>query len=312
MKSVAKILGSAHGKRRMQKTSTICAAIKFTSLKRPTAFRNLRVVFWEKKLLNDLKHFRAQAIIFDKDGTLIDFDAMWGGWALYLAEQLHQVSGIHVRDALCDAFGYDQATKKVLALGMMAASPMGKLRQLTVEVMQAQGLSAEQAERVVEEGWCIPDPVISAKQFTDTWTLFSNLHQQNIKIGIATSDDRAPTQAMIEAFDIEEFIATMVCADDRIPSKPAPDMVATICERLNIEPSKAMVIGDTTSDLKMGRAAGAGLVVGVLSGVSAAKDLIPFADVIIKSVDDLHAYAESLAGNERLDPQNGLNPDFAF
>ena len=265
-----------------------------------------------ENLFNDSKHFRAQAIIFDKDGTLIDFDAMWGGWALYLAEQLHQASGIQVRDALCDTFGYDQAAKKVLAHGMMAASPMGKLRQLTVEVMQAQGLSAEQAERIVEVGWCIPDPVISAKQFTDTWALFSKLHQQNIKIGIATSDDRAPTQAMIEAFDIEDFITTMVCSDDGIPSKPAPEMVTTICQRMNIEPSKVMVIGDTTSDLKMGRAAGAGLVVGVLSGVSAAKDLIPFADVIIDSVDDLHAYVESLAGNESIDPQNGLNPDFAF
>ena len=265
-----------------------------------------------ENLLNDLKHFKAQAIIFDKDGTLIDFDAMWGGWALYLAEQLHQASGIHVRDALCDAFGYDQAAKKVLAHGMMAASPMGRLRQLTVEVMQAQGLSAEQAERVVDEGWCIPDPVISAKQFTDTRALFGSLHQRNIKIGIATSDDRAPTQAMIEAFDIEDFITTMVCSDDGIPSKPAPDMVTTICQRMNIEPAKVMVIGDTTSDLKMGRAAGAGLVVGVLSGVSAAKDLIPFADVIIDSVDDLRAYVESLTESERLDPQSGLNPDFAF
>jgi phosphoglycolate phosphatase-like HAD superfamily hydrolase len=42
--------------------------------------------------LNDLKHFKAQAIIFDKDGTLIDFDAMWGGWVVYLAEQIKTVS----------------------------------------------------------------------------------------------------------------------------------------------------------------------------------------------------------------------------
>jgi phosphoglycolate phosphatase len=263
-------------------------------------------------LLNDLKHFRAQAIIFDKDGTLIDFDAMWGGWALYLADQLKQVSGLDVRDALCDALGYDQINKKVLAQGMMAASPMAKLYQLTIEVMQSQGLSERDAQRVVEEGWCIPDPVSLAIPFTDLWDLFHKLHQQNIKVAIATSDDRAPTQAMIEAFDIEEFITTMVCADDGIPSKPAPDMVTMICQRMNIDPAKVMVVGDTTSDLKMARGAGAGLAVGVLSGVSAAKDLIPYADVIIESVDDLHAYVEALAGNESSQAQTGLNPDFAF
>jgi phosphoglycolate phosphatase-like HAD superfamily hydrolase len=43
--------------------------------------------------MKDLKHFKAKAIIFDKDGTLIDFDAMWGGWVIYLAEQYHLESG---------------------------------------------------------------------------------------------------------------------------------------------------------------------------------------------------------------------------
>jgi HAD superfamily hydrolase (TIGR01549 family) len=259
-----------------------------------------------------LKNFKAQAIIFDKDGTLIDFDAMWGGWVVYLAEQLHLISGLNVHEALCGAMGYDDKNKKVLAHGKLAATPMHMLYHLTVEVMQSLGLSAEEAERVVEKGWCIPDPVILAKQFTDTRTLFSQLHGKGIKIGIATTDDRAPTQAMIEAFDIEEYITTMVCADDGIKAKPAPDMVLAICNRMNIDPSKTMVIGDTIADLKMARAAGAGLVVGVLSGVSSARDLVEYADVLIESVDEMHAYAQGFSGNESSQAQNDLNPDFAY
>jgi phosphoglycolate phosphatase len=262
--------------------------------------------------MEKLRQFKAQAIIFDKDGTLIDFDAMWGGWVIYLAEQLHLVSRLDVHKALCDAMGYDDENKKVLAHGKLAATPMHLLYRLTVEVMQSLGLSAKEAERVVEESWCIPDPVILAKQFTDTRALFGQLHSKGIKIGIATTDDRAPTQAMIEAFDIEEFISTMICADDGIKAKPAPDMVLTICERMNIDPSRVMVIGDTTADLKMARAAGAGLVVGVLSGVSSARDLVEFADVLIDSVDEMHAYAQGLAGNEASQTQNDFNPDFAY
>ena len=262
--------------------------------------------------MDRLGSFKAQAIIFDKDGTLIDFDAMWGGWVVYLAEQLHAISGLHVREPLCLAMGYDDSNKKVLAHGKLAATPMAQLYRLTVEVMQSLGLSAERAEQVVEQGWCIPDPVVLAKQFTDTRDLFSKLHQQKVKIGIATTDDRAPTQAMVEAFDIEEYLSTMVCADDGIPAKPQPDMVLTICQRMNIHPSKVMVVGDTTADLKMGRTAGAGLVVGVLSGVSNVHDLMPYADVIIDSVDALHAYIEVLAENESPYTQTGLNQDFAF
>lgn len=262
--------------------------------------------------MNVLKNFKAEAIIFDKDGTLIDFDAMWGGWVIYLAEQLHQLSGLNVRDALCLAMGYDDANKKVLATGKLAATPMHLLYRLTVEVMQALGLSETDAEKVVADGWCIPDPVILAKPFTDTRALFSSIHELKIKIGIATTDDRAPTQAMIEAFDIEEYISTMVCSDDGVKAKPAPDMVLTICERMKIDPAKAMVIGDTIPDLKMARAAGAGLVVGVLKGVSNAKDLAPFADILIESVDDLHVYVQEWASRESERALKGLNPDIAF
>jgi phosphoglycolate phosphatase len=262
--------------------------------------------------MNGLKNFRAQAIIFDKDGTLIDFDAMWGGWVAYLADQLHLVSGLNVREALCIAMGYDDENKKVLAHGKLAATPMAQLYRLTVEVMQSLGLSLEEAGRVVEMGWYIPDPVILARQFTDTRALFSQLHGKGIRIGIATSDDRAPTQAMIEAFDIEEYISTMVCADDGIKAKPAPDMVLTICERMKVDPARVMVVGDTTADLKMARTAGAGMVVGVLSGVSSARDLVEYADVLIDSVDEMHAYAQGSANNETSQTQNGLNPDFAF
>ncbi len=264
--------------------------------------------------MDKLKKFKAQAIIFDKDGTLINFDAMWGGWVVYLAEQLHLVSGLEVREALFLAMGYDERTKKVLAHGKLAVTPMAKLYILTIEVMQSLGLSGEKAEKIVETCWRIPDPVELAKPFTDMRELFYKLHSEGIKIAIATADDRAPTQAMIEAFDIEEYIFTMVCADDKIPTKPAPDMVHAICQRMNIEPSKVMVVGDTIADLKMARAAEAGLAVGVLSGVSNARDLAPFADVLLESVEELLTYSpmHEASKEETGNTLSGLNPEIAI
>jgi phosphoglycolate phosphatase-like HAD superfamily hydrolase len=261
--------------------------------------------------MDALKHFKAQAIIFDKDGTLIDFDAMWGGWVVFLAEQLRQVSGLEVRAALCLAMGYDDENKKVLADGKLAATPMSQLYDLTVEVMQSLGLSTEDAQKAVKTGWCIPDPVLLAKPFTDLRAFFSQLHSKGIQIAIATTDDRAPTQAMIEAFDIEEYISTMVCADDGIKAKPAPDMVLTLCERMKVDPSKVMVIGDTTADLKMARSAKAGLVVGVLSGVSNARELVAYADLLIESIDELHSFSmlNEFTNAEKGYGSTSLNPD---
>jgi phosphoglycolate phosphatase-like HAD superfamily hydrolase len=81
---------------------------------------------------------------------------------------------------------------------------------------------------------------------------------------------------------------------------------------LKLDPKNVMVIGDTASDLKMAHAAGAGLAVGVLSGVSSAKDLIPYADVLIESVDELHDYILVLEEAKSARTQQGLDPDFAF
>ena len=262
--------------------------------------------------MKDHRHFKPQAIIFDKDGTLIDFDAMWDGWTIHLADQLHQASRLDVREAMCLAMGYDINSKKVLAGSMLASNPMTRLYDLTIETMQSLGLSELTAAKLVEQVWCIPDPVLLARPITDMRTLFSQLTEQGIKVAIATADDRAPTQAMVDAFDVGEYISSMVCADDGISSKPAPDMVLSLCKQMDLEPSKVMVIGDTISDLKMAHAAGAGLAVGVLSGVSSTKDLVELADVLIESVDELNEYTFAFSDNESQQTKSGLNPDFAF
>jgi phosphoglycolate phosphatase len=82
-------------------------------------------------------------------------------------------------------------------------------------------------------------------------------------------------------------VDALVCADDGIPVKPAPDMVLRLCAELGIEPSRTAVVGDSAADLRMGRAAGVGLVVGVLTGVGARSDLEPQADAVIGSVEGL-------------------------
>ena len=270
--------------------------------------------------MNLLKNFEAQAVIFDKDGTLIDFDAMWGGWTLQLADRLQEVTGLNAREPLCAVYGYDAERGKILPDGKITCTSMWRLRELFVEVAQSLGLSYDDANVAVEKSWFVPDPVTLAKPFTDTRVLFENIHKRGIKIAIATTDDRGPTVAMLEAFGVTELVTTMVCADDGIKAKPAPDMVLTICARLNIEPSKAIVIGDTTADLQMARSAGAGLVIGVLSGVGSLEKLTPLADILMDTVDTLQESfivreAQENVETTSLDVQEGLaglDPDPAF
>lgn len=264
-----------------------------------------------------LKNFEAQAIIFDKDGTLIDFDFMWGTWTLQLAERLQTVTDRDAREALCASYGYDMARGKILRDGKLTCTPMWQLREMMVEVSQSLGLSQRQARCAVEEAWFVPDPVTLAKPFTNVSKLFTNIHRRGIKVAIATTDDRTPTEAMLKAFGITHLVDTMVCADDGIRAKPAPDMITTICARFNIDPCKAVVVGDTVADLQMARSARVGYVIGVLSGVGLLEHLTPLADILLDTVDTMqesfmireHFETPSMETSEDL---TGLNPDPAY
>src|SRR6185503_4755602 len=98
-----------------------------------------------------LKNFKAQAIIFDKDGTLIDFDAMWGNWTLELADRLQAAIELDVRHALCESFGYDITRRKTLPDGKLTCTPMWQLRQLMVDVVRSLGRSTLEAACAVEK-----------------------------------------------------------------------------------------------------------------------------------------------------------------
>jgi phosphoglycolate phosphatase len=104
---------------------------------------------------------------------------------------------------------------------------------------------------------------------------------------VATSDDRNPTERTLEALGIAAEMATLACADDGFPNKPAPDPVLRICERVGVAPDRTAVVGDSPADLRMGRAAGARRVIAVLTGVGDEATLAPLSDVVLSSIAEL-------------------------
>ena len=71
-------------------------------------------------------------------------------------------------------------------------------------------------------------------------------------------------------------------------------MVEGFCAATGLVAGAVAVVGDNLHDLEMGRAAGAGLLVGVLSGTSSLAELAPFADHVLDSIADLEALFDRL------------------
>lgn len=234
-------------------------------------------------------NFKPALIIFDKDGTLLDFDQMWGGWALEIARRLEGASGKPLIDLLARSWGFDPITKHVEPDGELAGKTLAYLHDLTLNTLRSDGFSGDAAARVVAAAWHLPDSMSLVRPISNLQSLFSNLHSLNIKIAIATLDDRAPTQTTFTELGVLKYVDALVCADDSVELKPAPDMILKVCDDLNIHPTQCAMIGDSVSDLQMGRNAGVGITVGVLTGLSNAEKLKPFADHIISSIKDLTA-----------------------
>jgi phosphoglycolate phosphatase len=102
-----------------------------------------------------------------------------------------------------------------------------------------------------------------------------------------TSDDRAPTEATLAGLGISGFMDAVICADDGLPSKPAPDTVLAACRLAGAEPGRTAIVGDSVADMNMGVAARLGRRIGVLSGIGRRSELESLADVVIDSVADL-------------------------
>lgn len=226
-------------------------------------------------------------VVFDKDGTLLDFHAMWGGWAIELGRRLDGATRRPVAGDVFATIGFDPTTGRVRPGAPLAVATMSQIRELIAAVIRRWCPSVGAARRAVETAWFTPDPVARAVPIGDLPALFGTLLDSGRTVAVATTDDRTPTDATLRALGVRDLVAAIACGDDGIGVKPDPRMLLGLCEAVRIPPERTVVIGDTLADLRMARSAGAGLAIGVLSGIDDADTLAPAADLILPSIADL-------------------------
>lgn len=233
------------------------------------------------------RDFIPRLVVFDKDGTLIDFNFKWGTWMRKIGEQLDLLLNSTVSTRLFQSFGFDPITDVVNHDSPLAVWSMVALADLAVEKLLSLGFNRDIADRSVRTVWIPPDPVKLARPLADLRRLFSSIHSAGVKAAIATSDDRAASIATIESLGISPFVSAVAAADDDLPTKPAPEILLRLRSGLGIQPEQTVMVGDALADLMMGKSAGVSLVVGMLSGVGSEDVLANFADALVPTVGEL-------------------------
>jgi phosphoglycolate phosphatase len=115
------------------------------------------------------------------------------------------------------------------------------------------------------------------------------LREGGVKVALATGFSRVTLDAVLDALGWHDLADLTLTPADAGRGRPFPDLPLTALLRTAATSVSAMVVvGDTASDMLSGVNAGAGLVVGVLSGAHDADALEQAgADEVITSVADL-------------------------
>lgn len=87
----------------------------------------------------------------------------------------------------------------------------------------------------------------------------ATLKRAGVTLLIASNNIREVLERLTTQLDIAQYFDGIICADDVVNAKPAPDIALLALERYNIKGSEVLVVGDSTYDMDMGREAGCDL-----------------------------------------------------
>ena len=223
-----------------------------------------------------------RAILFDKDGTLVDFDRTWGPSAgavmAHLAgddadalERLHEVTH------------YLPSEQRFLQTSPLIAGSSRQYGPLWADVLGRPSDIAffhEIDQLFIAEGRRYLTPIGSPARD------LARLHEAGLPLGIATNDAEANARIQAELLGLTDMLQAIYGYDSGYGSKPAPGMIEAFCQLTGLPPSAVALVGDTHHDFATAKAAGA-ISVLVRCGPTPVDDFADQADLVVDNVAEL-------------------------
>ncbi len=227
---------------------------------------------------------KIKAILFDKDGTLIDYDKSW--MPLNHKAALHLAAGDKLlADKMLIHSGWSQEKDTAKPDSILAAGTEIEILQCWLELQPNNIKSFQQLSEEIHNLF-LTEIKNYAAPLVNLHGLFKYLQGLGLKLGVASSDSKEGIEASLANFNILPMCDFICGYDSGYGIKPTAGMVNGFCQVIDIKPAEIAVIGDNIHDLQMANAAGA-MAIGVLTGTSGYDDLSPFADEIINDIDQL-------------------------
>jgi phosphoglycolate phosphatase len=236
-----------------------------------------------------------QGILFDKDGTLLDYYSMW--LPLNRAAALEVAGGdAATAERLMRVAGYDPVSDTFAGNSIIASASNDELAACWVAELGGGNVEdfTRRITAVFEAG-----SAAAATPVPGLVEVLQRLGARGLTLGVATNDSEDSALSSLGRFEVLDHFAFLAGFDSGHGAKPGPGMVNAFCAATGLAPAAVAVVGDNHHDMEMGRRAGAGLLVGVLTGTGLHDDLAPHAHHVIDSIGELEALLDAVAERVR-------------
>jgi len=180
---------------------------------------------------------KAQAFIFDLDGTLVD-----------ALPDIRANANRALR-----ALGYDFQ----LSLEETRPHVGGGAQRLAARVL---GLPLDHPDtrRLYQTFADIyaKHPAEFSRPFPGVMETLAALKARGIPMACVTAKPAKARVAVLDALGIAPYLSAALSPEDGFAKKPAPDMLLACCRRMGVEPAKTWMVGDTRYDVEAGWNAG--------------------------------------------------------
>jgi phosphoglycolate phosphatase len=229
---------------------------------------------------------RIRGVLFDKDGTLFDFQATWGAWSRGMIEA-ESGGDPALRERIAAVLGYDLATNRFRPDSIVIASTTETVAEHLMAVLPGVDKDALMA-RMNDRAADAPQvEVVGLREVLD------RLAGMGLSLGVATNDTEGPARSHLRAAGIEGLFGFIAGFDSGWGGKPAAGQLLAFADAAGLAPGACVMVGDSLHDLAAARTAGmAG--VGVLTGVAGRETLEPAADVVLDSIAELPDWVAAL------------------
>jgi phosphoglycolate phosphatase len=204
-----------------------------------------------------------QAIIFDKDGTLENSRDYWYRVGMIRIEVIErQFPGI--KRYLLEILGIKDG--KIEPTGLMAVGS----RQEN-EIAMAAGIAAtgkswfdsrQIAHRAIQKAATLTKTAQSCPLYPNTQNFLQQLSQAGLKLAIVSADSTRGVEEFITRHQLKNYISVAIGCDQGI-SKPDPRLLIEACQLLTVKTQNSLVIGDSQTDIEMGKAAAVAATIGI-------------------------------------------------